>query len=138
VTDRVVVDSSALAALVLDAGTDGNWVAGVLIETELAAPSLVGFETADIIRRQELAGLVSADQAHQAHADLLDLTIEWWPYELLAPRAWRLRDNLSIYEGSYVALAELLETTLVTLDRRIAGAPGVGCAIATPPADRFR
>jgi hypothetical protein len=34
------------------------------------------FEAANIIRRHDLAGLVSADQAAQAHADLLDLAIE--------------------------------------------------------------
>jgi hypothetical protein len=45
-------------------------------DAELAAPSLVLFELANIIRRHELAGLISADQAAQAHADLLDLAIE--------------------------------------------------------------
>jgi hypothetical protein len=30
------------------------------------------FETAKVLRRHELAGLISADQAVQAHADLLD------------------------------------------------------------------
>jgi len=83
-------------------------------------------------RRHELAGLISADQAAQAHADLLDLAIELWPYGLLAPRAWELRDNLSTYDASYVALAEVLGTGLVTPDRPIARAPGVRCAVATP------
>jgi predicted nucleic acid-binding protein len=40
--------------------------------------------------------------------------------------------NLSIYDASYVALAELLGTTLVTLDKRIGRAPGLRCTIATP------
>jgi predicted nucleic acid-binding protein len=75
---------------------------------------------------------VSADQAAQAHADLLALAIESWPYELLAARAWELRRNLSSYVASYVALAELIGVTLVTLDRRIACAPGPRCAVATP------
>jgi predicted nucleic acid-binding protein len=74
---------------------------------------------------------VSGDQAAQAHADLLDLAIEHWPYELLAKRAWELRENLSIHDGAYVALAELADATLVTLDRRIGGAPGLRCTIAT-------
>ena len=96
------------------------------------APSHVEYETANIFRRHELAGLVSADQAAQAHADLLDLLIELWPYELLASRAWQLRQNLSIYDAAYVALAELVGATLVTLDRRLQGAPGLKCAVATP------
>jgi predicted nucleic acid-binding protein len=132
VSTRAVCDASALVALLLDGGPDGQWATQARSAADLAAPSLVGFEAANVIRRHELAGLVSADQAAQAHADLLDLAIEHWPYELLAPRAWQLRQSLSIYDASYVALAELIDATLVTLDRRIAGAPGLRCTIATP------
>ncbi len=129
---RVVCDASALVALLLDGGPDGLWVTAALTDAALAAPSIVEYETANVIRRHAVAGLVSADQAAQAHADLLDLAIEQWPYELLAARSWELRANLSIYDASYVAVAELTGSTLVTLDRRIATAPGVRCAIAMP------
>ena len=129
---HVVCDASALTALLIDAGPDGQWVTAAIADAALTAPSLVDFETADIIRRHELAGLISPDQAAQAHADLLDLAIEHWPYELLATRAWELRLNLSIYDAGYVALAELLDVELVTLDRRVARAPGPRCTIATP------
>lgn len=129
---RVVCDASALVALLLDGGPDGRWVSEALTGADVLAPSLVGFEAANIICRHDLAGLVSTDQAAQAHADLLDLAIEHWPYELLAPRAWQLRQNLSIYDAGYVALAELADATLVTLDRRIGGAAGLRCTIATP------
>lgn len=125
-------DASALVALLLDDGPDGRWVTKALTGADLMAPSLVGFEAANIIRRHDLAGLVSRDQAAQAHADLLDLAIEHWPYEVLAGRAWELRENLSVYDAGYVALAELAEATLVTLDRGIEGAPGPRCSIATP------
>ena len=129
---RVVCDASALVALLLDGGPDGRWAVDALARADLAAPNLVAFETANIIRRHELAGVVSADQAAQAHADLLDLAIEYWPYEILATRAWELRRNLSSYDASYVALAELVGATLVTLDRRIARAPDLRCTIETP------
>lgn len=132
VSPRVVCDASALVALLLDGGPDGRWATAALTGADLMAPSLVGYETANIIRRQELAGRVGSDQAAQAHADLLDLAIEHWPHELLAPRAWELRRVLSIYDGCYAALAELAGATLVTLDRRLGGAPGVRCEILTP------
>lgn len=131
---RVVCDASALVALLLDGGPDGRWATDVLLGAELTAPALVAFECADIVRRQVIAGRVGADQAAQAHADLLDLAIEQWPYELLAARAWAHRANLSVYDASYVALAELAGATLVTLDRRIGGAPGLRCSVATPVA----
>ena len=129
---RVVCDASALVALLLDEGPDGSWATEALSGADLAAPALVAFETANIIRRHELADLVSGDQAAQAHADLLDLAVELWPYELLAGRAWELRRNLSSYDASYVALAELSRATLVTLDRRIGRVPDLRCSIATP------
>lgn len=129
---RVVCDASALVALLLDSGHDGQWVAQTVTGAALAAPSVVWFEVANIVRRHELSGIVSADQAAQAHADLLDLAIESWPYEILAARAWRLRQNLSSYDASYVALAELTGTALVTLDERIRRAPGLRCTVVTP------
>jgi predicted nucleic acid-binding protein len=132
VNARVVCDASALVALLLDGGPDGRWITQALTGADLAAPSLVAFESANIIRRNELAGVVSSDQAAQAHADLLDLAIEHWPYEVLATRAWELRGNLTSYDASYVALAELTSATLVTLDRRISRTPGLRCTIATP------
>lgn len=131
-TQRVVCDASAVVAVLLDAGPAGRWATDALTGADLAAPSLLPFEAANIIRRHELAALITADQAAQAHSDLLDLAIEQWPYDLLAPRAWQLRKNLTTYDASYVALAELLDTAIVTLDRRIARAPGLRCAVATP------
>lgn len=127
-----VCDASAVVAMLTDGGPAGRWASGALSGSRLAAPTLLGFEAANILRRHELAGLISSDQAAQAHRDLLDLAIEGWPYELLAARAWQLRQNLSIYDASYVALAELLGTTLITLDARIGGAPEVQCAVSTP------
>ncbi len=129
---RVVCDASTLVALLLDGGPDGRWITRALTGADLAAPSLVMFECANVIRRHQLAGLVGADQAEQAHADLLDLTIEEWPSPLLAARAWERRNNPSTYDASYVAVAALLGATLVTLDRRIARAPDLRCTIATP------
>ena len=129
---RFVCDSSALVALLLDAGPDGQWVTEKLRAADLAAPHLLPFETANIIRRHELSGSITSDQAAQAHADLLDLPVELWPYELVAPRAWQLRQNLTAYDASYVALAEYLGVALVTLDRKIGRSPQLQCEVAAP------
>jgi predicted nucleic acid-binding protein len=128
----VVCDASALVALLVDGGPDGEWAAAALTGTDLLAPHLAPFEVANILRRHELAGLITADQSAQAHADVVDLPLELWPYEVLAARAWGLRANLSVYDATYVALAELTGHPLVTLDRRIAGAPGLRCPVLLP------
>jgi len=128
----VVCDASAVVALMLDAGPDGHWATNALAVADLAAPSLWAFEAANIVRRQEHAKRITTDQAAQAHADMLDLAIEQWPYELLVPRAWQLRQHLTIYDASYVALAELLDVALVTLDRGMSRAPDLRCTVTTP------
>ncbi len=127
-----VCDASAVAALLLDSGPDGQWVTQTVELGEIAAPALVTCETANVIRKHELAGQISPDQSAQAHADLLDLAIELWPYDLLAARAWELRMNLSIYDATYIALAEITDLTLITLDKRLAKASGTKCRISTP------
>lgn len=131
-SERVVCDSSSLVAVLLDSGSDGEWARQQLAGSDLAAPSLLLYETANIIRRHELAGLIGSDQARQAHGDLLDLPVEQWPYETVAGRAWELRSSLTSYDAGYVALAELIDATLVTLDRRIRRASGLRCEVATP------
>jgi predicted nucleic acid-binding protein len=126
-----VCDASAIAAVLLDAGADGEWATRTISAGPIVAPTIVTYETANVVRRHELTGKISSDQAAQAHADLLDLAIELWPYDLLATRAWELRKNLSIYDAAYVALAEMTELPLVTLDAHLAKAPGVRCQIET-------
>jgi predicted nucleic acid-binding protein len=126
----LVVDASAVVALLVDSGKAGEWVRATISDQDLIAPALMEFEVANILRRHELAGLVDAAAATMAHQDLLDLAVETWPYEPLAPRVWQLRHNLTAYDGAYVALAELVDATLVTLDARLAASPGPTCAIA--------
>ena len=47
----------------------------------------------------------------------------------LVTRCWELRDNLSVYDASYIALAELIGATLVTTDARMSRAPQIRCSI---------
>ena len=47
----------------------------------------------------------------------------------LARAAWALRQNLSFYDALYVALAAALDAPLITADRRLSGAPALGCVV---------
>ncbi len=129
----VVVDASALVALLLDRGSVGEWVADRLRGSVIAAPHLVTFETSNIIRRHLAAKIVTLDAARNANRFLRDLPMELWPHEPLADRVWELRANLTSYDASYVALAELLAAPVVTLDKRLASVKRIRCAVLTPP-----
>lgn len=52
-----------------------------------------------------------------------------YPFEPFARRVWELKDNLTVYDAWYVALAERLGTDLVTADKRLAGTPGLRCLV---------
>jgi predicted nucleic acid-binding protein len=56
-----------------------------------------------------------------------------YPVFAFLDRVWELRDNLSAYDASYIALAELLDCDLLTADARLGGAPGIRCAITLVP-----
>ncbi len=61
--------------------------------------------------------------------DLQALPIQRATHLPLLARCWELRGNLTTYDAAYVALAEALDTTLLTGDRRLARAPGPACII---------
>jgi predicted nucleic acid-binding protein len=130
----LVVDSSALVASLTDAGPLGAWARAMIDDAELAGPHLLLFEAANVLRRSELVGTITPDVATQAHADLVSLPVDLWAYEGLASSAWALRRNTTIYDAAYVVLATVLDVPLLTLDRRLARAPGVTCEVLTPPA----
>ncbi len=132
-TSSYVLDSSAIVALLVDGGATGDWVAATAEHGFLATPTLAMFETANVLRRHQLAGRLERVEATLAHRDLLSLPLQLWPYHPFADRAWELRETLSAYDASYVALAELLGAPLVTLDRRLSRASGPTCTILTPP-----
>ncbi len=129
----VVVDASATVSLLIDAGPVGRWVEEVLAGERLAAPHLMPGEAANILRRRVLAGAVSSDVASVAHADLVALPFDLVPYEACADRVWELRQTVTAYDAWYVAVAEVLGATMVTLDLRLARAPGPRCRFSTPP-----
>ena len=128
----LVIDASAAVALLIDAGPDGTWAEQVLAREQLVAPHLMPVEAANILRRAAARGEISADAAALAHADLLALHVNLFPYEPFAPRVWELRVNLTAYDGWYVALAEALGAKLATLDSVLCRVPGPRCGFLTP------
>jgi predicted nucleic acid-binding protein len=130
----LVIDASLVVSALVDSGPTGAWAESLLTAEPLSAPHLMPVEAATILRRAAAAGDISADAASMAHADLLDLRVELFPYPPFAARTWELRDNVTCYDAWYIALAESLGSKVATLDLRLARAPGPRCGFATPPA----
>lgn len=89
------------------------------------APALVDAEVGSALRRQARAKEISTRKAGVALEDLLDMRLQRIPLAALVDRAWQLRDNVTFYDGLYVALAEELDSPLLTLDARLAKVKGL-------------
>ncbi len=87
----------------------------------LCAPDVVYLETLNALRRYLARGLISDGRADQAVRDLARARLATYPHALLVDAAWSLRHNLTAYDASYLALAGLLEeSVLMTADRGLA------------------
>jgi predicted nucleic acid-binding protein len=126
----IVLDASVLANVIGDDGADGRRARGeIRTAGQLAAPDLIDVETVAVLRKRWLAGTISDLRFEAAIADLEQLGVSRYPTLPLMRRAFELRANVTAYDASYVALAELLGCELLTGDGRLAGASGPRCAI---------
>lgn len=125
----IVVDASVLVPALADDGPDGDRARDRLRQDALAAPELVDLEVESVLRRTLDMGALDLRRARLALDDLVALPMSRAPHTPLLARCWELRDNLTTYDAAYVALAEALDTVLITADARIAGAPGPDCPI---------
>jgi predicted nucleic acid-binding protein len=125
----IVVDASVIVTALADDGADGDRARGRLRDERLIAPHLIDLEVVSAWRRLAAAGDLDERRAQLALGDLRALRIERVPHRTLLGRCWELRDNLTVYDAAYVALAELLNVTLLTADARLAGTPGPSCEI---------
>lgn len=123
---NIVVDSSVLVAALVDAGPHGVWAENILAEGSYT-PELARAEATNIFRRLERAKLITTPEANEAQDDLMQLEIDLFPFEPFADRVWELRYNVTSYDAWYVALAEVLEPPLATLDEPLSKSNGVAC-----------
>jgi predicted nucleic acid-binding protein len=132
----VVVDASVIAPALTHEGALGDRLRERLERERLAAPALIDLEVASAWRGYSRAGRLPARRAEVALADLAGMPLTRAPHGPLMPRIWELRDNLSTYDAAYVALAEAMETILLTGDARLDRAPGIECEVELLTVDR--
>lgn len=121
----IVIDASAAVELVLNTATGKQIGDRVADEREaIHAPYLIDVEIVHAIRRMALRKSIGNVHAETALGLWRSLVVERHAHEPFIARIWQLRDNISAYDATYVALAEALPAPLVTADRRLAHAPG--------------
>jgi predicted nucleic acid-binding protein len=125
----IVLDASAALAALLNAGAARRALGG----EQLHVPHLIDAEVASGLRRQVASARIGPDAGWTALDVWRHLGMVRYPVFGTLDRVWQLRDNLSAYDATYVALAEQLGCALLTADQRLARAPGIRCPITVVP-----
>jgi predicted nucleic acid-binding protein len=125
----IVLDASAAVSALLNNGEARRLVAAETIHV----PHLVDAEVVSALRRQVIAGLLTARDAHQSLDVWRQLGLIRYAAPPLLERVWELRATVTAYDAMYVALAENLGCALTTADARLATANGPRCAITVVP-----
>jgi predicted nucleic acid-binding protein len=129
----IVLDASAALHLFLRTPR-GAWVADRAYGEDRRVPQLFEYEVLSALRREALRGELSAAREAAALGHLVSFRLRRHPPQPLLGRIWALRRSLTIYDASYVALAEALDAPLVTADARLARSHGHSAAIELVPA----
>jgi predicted nucleic acid-binding protein len=121
----IVVDASALLEALLQTPAAAAVEARLFDDgLSLHAPHLIDLEVTQVLRRYAVTGQIEPARCQDALDDLQDFSLHRYQHDVLLPRVWALRHNLTAYDAVYIALAEALGATLLTRDRRLAAAPG--------------
>lgn len=119
----IVLDASALIELLL--GTPRGLKVAESLDNEeksVHVPHLADVEVAQVLRRLVTAKAIGDALAGQAVDELQNLPPVRHAHDVMLDRLWAMRRNVSAYDAAYLALAEVLDATLLTCDRRLARA----------------
>lgn len=125
----LVVDASCLTEVLIGAPGADAVRDRLDADPDHAAPHIIDVEVFGVIRREHLLGRLDRTEAVQAVHDLGSWPGERIGHRLLLPRAWELRSTVRGWDAMYVALAEVLDTDLLTTDARLARSEGPTCRI---------
>lgn len=86
---------------------------------ELFAPDLLLLEVANTLRKLAAAGYIPQTVAGGLVARLPELAVATVGSAVLLSGAWALRQNMTLFDASYAALARELSCPLVTTDAKL-------------------
>jgi predicted nucleic acid-binding protein len=129
VSAHVLVVDAAAVVEVLRRSQRGDAVAARMRGAALAAPAHLDAEVLSALGRLERAGEAAPAEVTVALDRLVRLPVRAFAVVRLLQRAWELRENIALRDGLYVACAEMLGATLLTLDARLARAAPVSVEV---------
>ncbi len=128
----LVIDAGILFEVIADTPASEALRARLMLDQDHCAPHLIDAEVLSVIQKWHRTGELDTTAANQAVDDLSLWPGERWSHRPLLARAWELRADVRGYDAMYVALAEALGATLMTLDQRLARVRSLRCDIEVP------
>ncbi len=122
---KLIADAGVIAkALIPETDTDkarallGGWLDGRIT---FLAPDILPAEIASILWKRVRRNVLPVHEAARLYAEFARLGIPLAPLEDLVPAAleFALRNQQSVYDGLYLALAHQAHSILVTADARL-------------------
>lgn len=128
-----VVDASVIADALVVAGRVGDAARQTLGALDvLQAPQILAAEVVSAFRSMVRRGELEESRARFGLGLLRSLDALTYPIDPFVERVWELRDRVTVYDAWYIALAEYLETDLVTADRRLSRIGDLRCTVRQP------
>ena len=131
----IVADASLVVELLLNRGETAGVALRRRIDSgeEVCAPHLLDAEVGQAVRRMLLRRQATVSRASASLDLLVNLPIRRYAHGWLLPRAFALRDNATVYDALYLALAEALDVPLLTCDARLRDVPGCSATVEVLP-----
>lgn len=125
-----IIDASVYTDALVSTGESGDAGRALLRDpTVLEAPAGFRAEVTSALRALVQHADLHVIRAQAALEQLRTVRVIEYPFAPFTDRVWGLRDNMSVYDAWYVALAESLGTDLVTSDAWLVNAPGPRCEV---------
>jgi predicted nucleic acid-binding protein len=120
----IAVDANVWIAALADSGRRGAAARAVLGADDVwVAPMHASLEMLRTLRKFLHLGALDQRQADRLVLEVLGAPVRYVaPTNAVLRTVWSLRDNVSIYDAPYVALALDAQVPLVTADKRLARA----------------
>ncbi len=136
----IVADASVVVDMFLGrGGVAGDELRERLANEELvSAPHLLDAEVGQALRRLSMQREMTVNRATTSLQELAALPIRRYAHGWLLPRAFELRSNVTIYDGLYLALAEVLGVPLLSCDAALGDVPGCRAAVEILPTPAAR
>jgi predicted nucleic acid-binding protein len=120
----LVLDASVVLEMCLDTSVGRRAQTALTRDESLHAPHLIDIEVLQVLRRMVLSRALSTSLAEDALKTFGLMSLTRHEHVPLMRRVWQLRESISAYDATYIALAEGLAAPLLTCDAKLSRAHG--------------